>query len=118
MNDNGDTTNADPLTRSHHEHDAADEAAADRPKPTDLQELSKIVIKTATSSKKFNKRSTALSQLAIESMTLHGREDHLQLLKSKLRDFAGKSDTSATADESNKAEVHQPELLLVAGLSG
>ena len=82
-----------------------------------LQELSERVIKRATISKKFNKRSTALSQLALESMNLHGREDHLQLLKSKLSDFAGNADTSTT-DEKNTAEVHQPELLLVAGLSG
>lgn len=117
MNDNGDTTTTtDPLTHSHHEVAGA-EAAVDRHQPTDLQELSKKVMKKATSSKKFNKLSTALSQLALESRTLHGREDHLQLLKSKLRDFAGKANTSTT-DKSNKAELHQPELLLVAGLSG
>lgn len=102
----------------------AEEAVEDFPKKYDvndhhrlssLQELSERVVTTATSSKKFNKRSATLSQLALDNVKLHGRDDHVKLLKRKLRDFTVKKDST---DESNKAEAHQSELLLVAGASG
>ena len=68
------------------------------------QELSDVVTKAATSSKKFNSRSSSLTQLNIANMNLHGREDDMKLLKTKLREF--------TKEKSNH------ELILIAGESG
>ncbi|MGB2445760.1 MAG: hypothetical protein ACPH86_05360 [Schleiferiaceae bacterium] len=60
---------------------------------------------------KFDKTSIALSQLALDHMSLHGREDHLKLLKSKLRDFTG----AVNGSEGVEADHN---LLLISGASG
>ena len=69
------------------------------------------VIKVAAQSRGTNKVSASLAQLHIANMNLHGREDDLQLLKSKLIKLKNncKNDTP---------NLHLPELILVSGVSG
>ena len=81
--------------------------------PTNFQKLlSESVVETATSTRKFDKTSTNLSQLALDSLSLHGRDDQLQILKNKLLDFReGMGDSSGDEPTSD-------QLLLVTGASG
>ena len=69
------------------------------------------VIKVAAQSRGTNKVTASLAQLHIANMNLHGREDDLQLLKSKLI----KLKNNCKKDTPN---LHLPELILVSGVSG
>ena len=81
--------------------------------PNRLHKLLGEVTDSARGSSKFDKTSMALSQLALGDLSLHGREDHLELLKSKLRDF-----TAGNANNSSDQGAETDHLLLVAGASG
>ena len=68
------------------------------------------VLKVAMQSRSTNKVTASLAQLHIANMNLHGREDDMQLLKSKLNELKNnrKKDTPNFL----------PELILVSGISG
>jgi hypothetical protein len=72
-----------------------------------LSDLSVKVVQAAEGSKRINREVSSLAQLRLSNMRLHGREDDMKLLKSKLRDLAKKEEGAAL-----------PEIVLVSGVSG
>eukprot|EP00984_Skeletonema_dohrnii_P035049 scaffold34601_cov142-Skeletonema_dohrnii-CCMP3373.AAC.5 len=79
------------------------------------QHLAEIVVTAAESSQNINKRiSSNIAQLRVSNMHLHGRDDDIKLLRSKLRELAKKDD----GDEEDDVKNHIGEMILVSGLSG
>ena len=76
--------------------------------PTNMRQLSNKVMTAAKSSRQIRRHSTNLSQLNLANMHLHGREEDMNILKSKLRNNI----------INNDADNDSHELLLIAGISG
>ncbi|KAK1740394.1 putative AAA ATPase [Skeletonema marinoi] len=77
--------------------------------------LAQIVVTAAESSQHVNKQISNIAQLRISNMQLHGRDDDIKLLRSKLRELAKKDD----GDEEDAAKNrHVGEMILVSGTSG
>eukprot|EP00985_Skeletonema_marinoi_P033921 scaffold42585_cov95-Skeletonema_marinoi.AAC.1 len=64
--------------------------------------LADVVVTAAESSQNVNKRISNIAQLRISNMQLHGRDDDIKLLRSKLRELAKKDD----CDEEDAAKNH------------
>jgi len=75
--------------------------------------LADVVVTAAESSKNINKQISNIAQLRISNMQLHGRDDDIKLLRSKLRELAKKDDCDEDA-----AKNHVGEMILVSGTSG
>lgn len=79
--------------------------------------LSDEMVKAAKKSMHFSQSqapATSLAQLRISNMKLHGREEDMKLLKTKLHGLTAKK-----IDDKKEAPVSSlPEILLVAGVSG
>eukprot|EP00984_Skeletonema_dohrnii_P034809 scaffold33706_cov227-Skeletonema_dohrnii-CCMP3373.AAC.1 len=78
------------------------------------QDLADIVVAAAQSSRKKSTVSTTIAQLRVSNMKLHGRDDDIELLRSKLRELAKKKD----GEEEDAAKNHVGEMILVSGTSG
>eukprot|EP00984_Skeletonema_dohrnii_P030270 scaffold21650_cov76-Skeletonema_dohrnii-CCMP3373.AAC.1 len=76
--------------------------------------LAEIVVTAAESSQNINKQISNIAQLRLSNMQLHGRDDDIKLLRSKLRGLAKKDD----CDEEDAVENHVGEMILVSGSSG
>jgi len=75
------------------------------------QELSDMVVKAAENSRRVNKVSSNLTLLNINDMKLHGREEDMKLLRSKLLELKN-------GREGDDATKSMPELVLISGISG
>jgi hypothetical protein len=77
------------------------------------RQLSDKVVKAAEDARRGSNlhRTTSLAQLRLVNMRLHGREDDIKLLKSKLVELKNRS-----ADTGGEGK--RPELILVSGVSG
>ncbi len=103
-------------------------SAATRSSST-TQQLADIVVTAAESSRKINKQALNIAQLRVSNMKLHGRDDEVKLLRSKLRELAknNQKDDGEGNDVQNN-ERHDDEnpnkqstdnnLTLVSGTSG
>ncbi len=83
------------------------------------QQLADIVVTAAESSRKINKQAANIAQLRVSNMTLHGRDDEIKLLRSKLREL--EKDDDDVKDDDGKTPNEQPtngNLILVSGISG
>eukprot|EP00577_Skeletonema_sp_RCC1716_P007083 CAMPEP_0113418348 /NCGR_PEP_ID=MMETSP0013_2-20120614/26158_1 /TAXON_ID=2843 ORGANISM="Skeletonema costatum, Strain 1716" /NCGR_SAMPLE_ID=MMETSP0013_2 /ASSEMBLY_ACC=CAM_ASM_000158 /LENGTH=559 /DNA_ID=CAMNT_0000305577 /DNA_START=97 /DNA_END=1772 /DNA_ORIENTATION=- /assembly_acc=CAM_ASM_000158 len=76
--------------------------------------LTGILSSAAESSQNINNRISNSAQLRVSNMQLHGRDDDIKLLRSKLRELAKKDD----CDEEDAAKNHVGEMILVSGTSG
>eukprot|EP00985_Skeletonema_marinoi_P019437 scaffold11145_cov104-Skeletonema_marinoi.AAC.2 len=70
----------------------------------------------AESSRNINRESANIAQLRVSNMKLHGRDDHMKLIRSKLRELAKAKDVDE--DEEDAAKYHVGEMILVSGTSG
>ena len=116
--------------------------------PTNTREISERVVKAAESNRRSKKVTSSLAQLRLANMKLHGRENDMKLLRSKLLDLKknskwDKNDNSAnnSTDKGTKDEIKGstlvredsrrrtsivnieqtgilPELILISGISG
>jgi len=77
------------------------------------QHLADIVVTAAESSQKINKQVFNIAQLRVSNMQLHGRDNDIKLLRSKLRELAEKKH-----GEEDAAKNHVGEMILVSGTSG
>jgi len=79
------------------------------------QHLTDIVVTAAESSQnqKINKQIFNIAQLRVSNMQLHGRDDDIKLLRSKLRELAEKKH-----GEEDAAKSRVGEMILVSGTSG
>ena len=84
----------------------------------DRKRLSALVEKTSLRSSKASLAFNSLAQLKLANMRLHGREEDLKYLKTKLRNLVKRD--KANADKTNDCNViaMPPELVLVSGVSG
>eukprot|EP00984_Skeletonema_dohrnii_P014853 scaffold6338_cov136-Skeletonema_dohrnii-CCMP3373.AAC.1 len=73
-----------------------------------------VVVTAAESSQNINKQISNVAQLRISNMQLHGRDDDIKLLRSKLRQLTKKGD----GDEEYAIKNHVGEMILVSGTSG
>eukprot|EP00984_Skeletonema_dohrnii_P025456 scaffold14617_cov113-Skeletonema_dohrnii-CCMP3373.AAC.5 len=80
------------------------------------RDLADIVVTAAESSRNINRESANIAQLRVSNMKLHGRDDHMKLLRSKLRELAKAKDVDE--DEEDAAKYHVGEMILVSGTSG
>eukprot|EP00985_Skeletonema_marinoi_P004473 scaffold1955_cov122-Skeletonema_marinoi.AAC.1 len=78
------------------------------------QDLAEIVVTAAESSQNINNRISNSAQLRLSNMQLHGRDNDIKLLRSKLRELAKKDD----CDEEGAAKNHVGKMILVSGTSG
>ena len=83
---------------------------------TRTKELTDIAIKAAESDRVGKHLSFNLAKLRLANLRLHGREDDIQLLDTKLRELKGRRGHGIN-DAVDPAKV-RPELLLVKGVSG
>lgn len=84
--------------------------------PTNTREISERVVKAAESSRRSKKVTSSLAQLRLANMKLHGREDDMKLLRSKLLELKkrGKEDSN----NSSSTDTSLPELIFISGISG
>ncbi len=90
------------------------------------QQLAEIVVTAAKSSRKMNTQASDIAQLRLSNMKLHGRDDDIKLLRSKLRELDKKNDDKEEQknngrhdDESNhNKQSTNNNLILVSGISG
>jgi len=87
-------------------------------KPINTQKLSEIVNTAAARSGRSNNKVPSLAQLRLANMKLHGRENDMKLLRSKLLELKkrGKEDGSNNSSSTNNTLF--PELILISGISG
>ena len=85
------------------------------PSRSSTQHLADIVVTAAESSQKINNQIFNIAQLRVSNMQIHGRDDDIKLLRSKLRDLAEKKDVG---DEEYAAKSRAGEMVLVSGTSG
>eukprot|EP00984_Skeletonema_dohrnii_P001269 scaffold394_cov67-Skeletonema_dohrnii-CCMP3373.AAC.1 len=78
------------------------------------QELADIVAAATENSRKMSRQSVNIAQLRTSNMKLHGRDDDIKLLRSKLRELAKAKD----GDDEDAAKNHVGEMILVSGTSG
>eukprot|EP00984_Skeletonema_dohrnii_P005445 scaffold1913_cov151-Skeletonema_dohrnii-CCMP3373.AAC.2 len=78
------------------------------------QDLADIVATATENSPNINRESNNVAQLRISNMQLHGRDDDIKLLRSKLRELTKKKD----GDEEDAIKSHVGEMILVSGTSG
>eukprot|EP00984_Skeletonema_dohrnii_P034356 scaffold33538_cov179-Skeletonema_dohrnii-CCMP3373.AAC.1 len=78
------------------------------------RQLAEVVVTAAESSRQINKQISNIAQLRLSNMQLHGRDDDIKLLRSKLRETAKKDD----CDEEDDVKNHVGEMILVSGKSG
>eukprot|EP00984_Skeletonema_dohrnii_P016924 scaffold7607_cov82-Skeletonema_dohrnii-CCMP3373.AAC.3 len=76
--------------------------------------LAEIVVTAAESSQNINKQISNIARLRLSNMQLHGRDDDIKSLRSKLRELAKKDDCV----EEDAAKNHVGEMILVSGTSG
>ena len=109
--------------------------------PTNTREISERVVKAAESSRRSKKVTSSLAQLRLANMKLHGREDDMKLLRSKLLELKKKGKEDGRGDDTDKDEIKGsvlvredsrrrtsivnieqigilPELILISGISG
>ena len=87
--------------------------------PTITQELTDKVLTASVKARRhsYREEEPSLAQLHLTNMRLHGRENDLKLLNSKLRDLNKVQSSDATTNNSDVIKP-RPQLLLVAGASG
>ena len=78
---------------------------------TTMEDLSNMVAKAAKQARGTNKvTAMSLARLNVANMKLHGREDDMKVLESKLLDLKNNDD--------NSSSKKLPELVLISGVSG
>ena len=94
------------------------------------RQLADIVVTAAKSSRKINTQAANIAQLRLSNMKLHGRDDDIKLLRSKLREVIKKKDDNREDAVKNKGEHYdEPDsdkqttnnnnnLILISGISG
>ena len=88
--------------------------------------LADIVVTAAQNSQKINRQEpNSIAQLRLSNMQLHGRDDDIKLLRSKLRELAKKKDDKEDAAPQNNGRHAEStdksisnNLILVSGKSG
>eukprot|EP00984_Skeletonema_dohrnii_P002038 scaffold682_cov105-Skeletonema_dohrnii-CCMP3373.AAC.8 len=79
------------------------------------QDLADIVAAATENSRKMSRQSSVnIAQLRTSNMKLHGRDDDIKLLRSKLRELAKMKD----GDDEDAAKNHVGEMIFVSGTSG
>lgn len=93
--------------------------------PSTTQQLADIVVTAAESSRKINKQAANIAQLRVSNMKLHGRDDEIKLLRSKLRELEKDDDEEDAAQNIEQHDGKNPSekstnsnLILVSGISG
>ncbi len=83
-------------------------------------QLANIVITAAENSEKSNRRAADIAQLRVSDMNLHGRDDEIKLLRSKLRELEKKDDVEDAAQNNDGShdDEFNPNVILVSGTSG
>ncbi len=93
--------------------------APNRRRESTTQILADTVV--AAASRKINTQAADVAQLRLSNLKLHGRDDEIKLLRSKLRELAKKDDNKEDAAPQNNgphAESISSNLILVSGTSG
>ncbi len=95
---------------------------------TQTQHLANIVVTAAESSQKINSQASNVAQLQVSNMKLHGRDDDIKLLRSKLRELTEEERKNNVGENmQNKGRLLDGEdvnksisnnLILVSGKSG
>jgi predicted ATPase len=106
------STNRRSVTFAVHTKDAHHSPSKRRRSST--QELAAIVVTAAESSQQINKKIPNIARLRVSNMQLHGRDDDIKLLRSKLRELA----KTKGGDDEDAAKNHVGEMIFVSGTSG
>jgi len=112
------STNRRSVTFAVHTKDAHHSPSKRRRSST--QELAAIVVTAAESSQQINKKIPNIARLRVSNMQLHGRDDDIKLLRSKLRELTKKKDGDDEDAAKNlvHAKNHVGEMIFVSGTSG
>jgi len=93
------------------------------------RQLADVVVTAAQSSRKTNTGAANIAQLRLSNLKLHGRDEDIKILRSKLREFVKKkkndeedaAQNNERHDESNlrlKSQSTKNNIILVSGTSG
>ncbi len=114
------------LSRSSHRWSSSSVSAGgiDRRRSSTTQILADTVV--AAASRKINTRASNIAQLRLSNLKLHGRDDDIKLLRSKLRELAKKDENKDAAQNNETGDDESipnnkkssSNLILVSGTSG